>query len=65
MNGSVTALLKPEYIKQGYKLSEDEDFLYLGVPNEIVAVVFNAHTTTIEKIEEVIKHKEWLHAQDR
>jgi hypothetical protein len=58
MNGNVTALLKPEYIKQGYKLSKDEDFLYLGVPDEIVAVVFNAHTTTIEKVEEVIRHKE-------
>ena len=57
MNGNITVLLKPEYVKQGYKLSEDEDFLYLGVPDEIVAVVFNAHTTTIEKVEEVIKHK--------
>ena len=57
MNGNVTALLKPEYIKQGYKLSEDEDFVYLSIPGEVVAVVFNAHTTTIEKVEEVIKHK--------
>ena len=57
MNGNVTALLKPEYIKQGYKLSEDEDFVYLSIPGEVVAVVFNARTTTIEKVEEVIKHK--------
>lgn len=57
MNGNVTALLKPEYVKQGYKLSEDEDFVYLAIPDEVVAVVFNSHTTTIEKIEEVIKHK--------
>ena len=57
MNGNVTALLKPEYIKQGYKLSEDKDFVYLSIPGEVVAVVFSSHSATTPKIEEVIKHK--------
>jgi hypothetical protein len=57
MNGNLTNMLKPEYIEKGYKLSEDEDFLYLSIPDEVVAVVFNSHTATIPKIEEVIKHK--------
>ena len=57
MNGNLTNMLKPEYIEKGYKLSESEDFVYLSVPDEVAAVVFNSHTATIEKIEEVIKHK--------
>ena len=57
MNGNLTNMLKPEYIEKGYKLSESEDFVYLSVPDEVVAVVFNSHTATIEKIEEVVKHK--------
>lgn len=52
--GNITNLLDPEYIKQGYVLSEDEDFVYLDKDNHIVAV-FYARTFHMEKLQEYLK----------
>jgi hypothetical protein len=51
--GILTALLKPEYIKLGWALSEDEDFLYVHKDGKIVAT-FSAYRATIEKVVEFI-----------
>jgi len=53
--GNITALLKPEYAVQGYRLTEDEDFVYLWKPGNTVPVVFSSHGVTMESIEAKIK----------
>ena len=51
--GILTALIPENLQKQGWALSEDEDFLYAHKDNKIVAT-FSAYGVTIEKVVEFI-----------
>lgn len=51
--GDVTKLLAKKYQKQGFTLTEDEDFLYLSRPGQTVPWVYSTHGASIERI-----HKE-------
>jgi elongation factor P hydroxylase len=57
LTGNLTCLLKLEYIKAGWRLSEDEDFVYLYPPDSREAYVFNAREATIEEVEAIIRSK--------
>jgi hypothetical protein len=47
------ACLKPEHLKAGYYLNEDEDFLYLKREGKMLAV-WNAGRATVAAIQEEI-----------
>ena len=49
--GWLTELLSPERIAQGYRLTEDEDFVYLWRPGINEPQVFSSHGATMENIE--------------
>jgi hypothetical protein len=53
--GNLTELLKLEYQIAGWRLSEDEHFVYLWPPDSREAYVFNSRNTTMEVIEAVIR----------
>lgn len=53
--GDLTQLLKPEYQQAGWRLSEDEDFVYLCPPSEREAYVFSAITATLDTITATIE----------
>ena len=52
--GNVTPLLKPEYTALGYRLTRNDDFIYLWIPNYSVPIVFSAHGVQMEAIEQAI-----------
>ena len=59
LKGLLTKMLKQEYIDKGYRLTEDEDFLYLYLPGtEIAPIVFNARNTKIEQVNDAIRELE-------
>jgi hypothetical protein len=55
MIGFLTNLLKAEYIKAGYRLQEDDDFIYLYQPGVKDPHVFSSRGATIASIESHIK----------
>ncbi len=49
--GKLTGMLRPAHISKGYSLVEDEDYLYLYLPNpEMPPIVFNARTTELPDV---------------
>jgi hypothetical protein len=55
MLGILTRMLSKKYIEAGYRLTEDEDFLYLYVPDVTKPYVFSAHGATLESVEAKIE----------
>jgi hypothetical protein len=55
--GNITELLKPEYVKAGWRLSEDEDFLYLYAPGSDEPFVYSSSKATVIDIEKTIAEK--------
>jgi len=49
--GKLTGLLRPAHVAKGYYLVEDEDFLYLYMPDqEMPPIIFNARTTGLSDV---------------
>lgn len=49
--GKLTGMLRPDHVSKGYCLMEDEDFLYLYLPDDkMPPIVFNAMTTTLPDV---------------
>lgn len=49
----------PEKLKnQGFRLTDDENFVYLYFPEAISPIVFSLHGTTLDSIEKYIHDKE-------
>ena len=55
--GYLTALLQSSWQKQGYELTEDEDFIYILYGGKTVAT-FNARATDLATINEWITERE-------
>ena len=53
--GNITPLLKSEYAALGYRLTRNDDFVYLWIPNYSVPKVFSAHGVQMETIEQAIR----------
>jgi hypothetical protein len=43
-------MLSKKYIEAGYRLVEDEDFLYLHAPGATRPYVFSSHGATLESV---------------
>jgi len=49
--GKLTGMLRPAHVAKGYCLLEDEDFLYLYLPDDkMPPIVFNARTTELPDV---------------
>jgi len=49
--GKLTGMLRPAHVSRGYQLAEDEDYLFLYLPDsEMPPIVFNARTTTLPDV---------------
>lgn len=47
----LTGMLRPAHVARGYMLTEDEDFLFLYMPDQkMPPIVFNARTTTLPDV---------------
>ena len=46
VKGILTAMLKPEYQDKGYRLYEDEDFVYIMKEDKVLGT-FNSHKATM------------------
>ena len=57
--GNITQLLKYEYQRQGYSLTEDEDFINLHFKGKQVAT-FSTHRTNLNAVNDHIE----LHKND-
>ena len=55
--GNLTELLKKEQQAANYRLSEDEDFLYLWQGDKMLAI-FNAHAACLDKVDKFIADRE-------
>ena len=53
----LTAMLKPEYQDKGYRLYEDEDFVYIMKEGKVLGT-FNSHKATMEAINNAIEEIE-------
>lgn len=51
ITGRLTMMLKPEHVAAGWRLDEDEDFLYLFQPGVAKPKIFSSKGATIESIE--------------
>ena len=49
--GKLTGLLRPAHVAKGYHLVEDDDFLYLYMPDQSMPpIIFNARTTELPDV---------------
>jgi hypothetical protein len=62
MIGFLTNLLRPEYIAAGYRLTEDDDFVYLYKVGVKEPSIFSARGAIIASIEDHIKELEGVKA---
>ena len=57
VKGILTAMLKSEYQAMGYRLYEDEDFVYIMKEGKVLGT-FNSHKATMGAINNAIKELE-------